>query len=554
MLRAQVRRRPRNAAAHHALGKALAERGDVAAALTSLSAAVRLSTTAADLSRRIDFADLLTHAGDVEAAAHEYRAVLALRPDRGDVWLKLGRLYERHNRVPTVSAGDRAEALRAYRQAIACAPSVFVAYTDLYRLLLRDGTLEDALAETARLDGRGDPEQMVRGLASALKALGRKEEAIACCSGILSRAPEDQMARITRAECLTALREFEAATADIEEAVRRHPTSDYVAWTSLLHQIRLGRWDQAQARFRAARRVFERGADRSSDRSSTRSSDRGLARWDGRPAPGKTILFEFRPTVTGVALGFGDLFQVSRFLPLARDRGLRVVVEYPRQMMALMRAVPGTDAVVRPYDRAFPVHYITRAFNVGLMLAPPDLHGSPPYIRVSRQRQAAWRAHIDGDAKTRLRVGIVWASKMAGLELDPFVAKSIPLDALRPLTKIPGVTLYSLQMGPEATRLAAMSRPPRMIDLGSRTRDFSDTAAAIANLDLIITVDTATLHLAGAMGRPCWGLLPYQPCWRWPIAGDTTPWYDSVRLFRQPAPGRWTPVIDDVRAALVALR
>jgi tetratricopeptide (TPR) repeat protein len=520
------------------------------------------------VSRRIDLADLLTHAlrpdGEIDAAARQYRAVLASQPHRGDVWLKLGRLYEGHQRVPAMSADHRAEALRAYRQAIACAPSVFVPYVDLYRLVLRTGTVEDALAETEHLNGCGDPEQMVRGLAGALKTLGRHEEAIACCSGILSRHPGDEVARITRAESFTALREIEAATADIEEAVRTHPTSEYVGWTSLLHLVRLGRWDEAQRRFRAAHQFFER------------PSDRGLPAWTGRPAPGKTILFDFRPTLAGDALGYGDLFQMSRFLKLARDRGLRVVAEFPKPMVALMRSLPGAADVVRPYDRAFPVHYVSRAFNTGLLVAPPRLDGSQPdggqshsdqshrnqpfssqsdrsqpYIGVSRQRRIAWRTHVD--AETTLRVGVVWASKAVGLELDPFAAKSIPLDALRPLTTIPDVTIYSLQTGTETTRLANMSPPLRVIDLGSRFRDFRDTAAAIANLDLVITVDTAVLHLAGAMHHPCWGLLPYRPCWRWPIAGERTPWYPSVRLFRQPSPGRWSPVVDEVRAALAAL-
>lgn len=537
-LRAHARRRPQDAAAQHALGKALAERGDVAEALASLRAAVHLS---ADVALRADLADLLACAGDVEAAAQQYRAALALRPDRGDVWLKLGWLYAGRNRVPTVSGDDRAQALRAYRQAIACAPSVFLPYIELYRLLLRDGTLEDALAETQRLNGRGDPEQMARALAYALKTQGRKEEAIAYCSRILSRSPGDQSARITRAECFTALREFEAATADFEEALRTHPTSGHAAWASLLHLIRLGHWDEAQERFRAARQHLEPPSDR---------ADRGLPAWDGLPAPGKTLLIEFRPTLIGDGLGYGDLFQQSRFLALARDRGLHVVAEFPKPMVAVMRSVPGPDAVVRPHDRAFPVHYRSRAFNVGLLLASPGLGGSQPYIRVSRQRRVAWRRHCDSG--NRLRIGVVWASKATGFESDPFVAKSIPLESLRPLTEIPDVSLYSLQTGPEATRLAAMPTPLRVIDLGSLFRDFSDTAAAIANLDLVITVDTAVLHLAGAMNRPCWGLLPYLPCWRWPVAGETTPWYASVRLFRQPAPGRWDQVIQDVCVALAA--
>ena len=266
--------------------------------------------------------------------------------------------------------------------------------------------------------------------------------------------------------------------------------------------------------------------------------------WDGQSLEGRTILLRCEQ-------GVGDVIQFIRYAPMVKDRGAMVLLEARPGLGALARAFPGVDAIFASSEPPGAFDYwiglldLPRVFASTLDTIPAEV----PYLRADPERVEHWRARLA--PHQGLKVGLVWAG-------DPRHPRdrerSIALDALAPLTAIAGVQCFSLQKGPAAAALAARAHGTRIIDLADTLDDYADTAAAIEALDLIVTVDTSVAHLAGSLGRPVWTLLAKPAEWRWLEEGDASPWYPTMRLFRQKEPRDWGEVIERVRAALVTIR
>ena len=267
----------------------------------------------------------------------------------------------------------------------------------------------------------------------------------------------------------------------------------------------------------------------------------GVPRWDGAPLGGRTILLDAEQ-------GYGDTIQFLRYAPLVAQRGGKVIVRCAPELLGLFKGTSGVREVVArgaPVP-AFDVHCPLPSLPLVLGTVPENIPAQVPYIHAEPGHAAQWRARL-ADGAAMYRVGLVWSSQSKHRTAP---AKSLPLAVLAPLAGIPGVRFYSLQKG-EAAREA--QRPPaamQLEDLSGELRDFSDTAAVVANLDLVISVDTAVAHLAGAMGRPAWTLLKFAPDWRWLLVREDCPWYPGMRLFRQKAPAAWHAVIEEVARAL----
>ena len=201
--------------------------------------------------------------------------------------------------------------------------------------------------------------------------------------------------------------------------------------------------------------------------------------------------------------------------------------------------VRGED--VPPFDVQFPLVSLPRIFGSDEDSLPSDV----PYLKAPEPCREAWRAPAGGDEG--VRVGLIWA----GSPDHPNDAnRSLQADLYRPLLSVPGVTFHSLQTGDGASQLGRWDQAGRVRDFGPQIQDFADAAAAMERLDLVITVDTAPAHLAGALGRPVWVLLPHVPDWRWMLEREDSPWYPTMRLFRQPSPGNWAEVVERVKDAL----
>ncbi|MBI3710034.1 MAG: hypothetical protein HY246_20500, partial [Proteobacteria bacterium] len=245
--------------------------------------------------------------------------------------------------------------------------------------------------------------------------------------------------------------------------------------------------------------------------------------------------------------GLGDTIQFIRYVPLVAALGGRVVLQVSPELKRLLQAFPGVERLVAPADELprYDVHLsllsLPRAFATELPTIPDDVPyvtAEPAAVRAWGQRLAAYRGR---------RVGLVWAGRP---EHRNDRNRSLQLQKLATLAAVPDVTFLSLQKGPAAAQLAGPPAGFSPVDLGQELGDFADTAAVIANLDLVISVDTSVAHLAGALGRPVWCLLPFAPDWRWLRGREDSPWYPTMRLFRQRRHGDWSDVAARVVEAL----
>jgi Flp pilus assembly protein TadD len=261
------------------------------------------------------------------------------------------------------------------------------------------------------------------------------------------------------------------------------------------------------------------------------------ARWDGNSLPsGRLLVFSDQ--------GFGDVLQFVRFLPEAKARSqARVILSSPPELTPLLDSVAGADEVVdQNLEPAGVAAEIALASLPGLLRTDPR-QTTCPYLRADKQLAPS----LLSGSQASLRVGLAWQGNPA--QSHDYI-RSVPLNRLLPWADVPGVEWFSLQVN-EAGRSQIADAPQWALrDLGAELKNFAETAAVVQQLDLVITVDTSLAHLCGALGQPVWTLLGHTPDWRWGLTGDSTPWYPTMRLFRQPRRGDWDPVVAQVKQAL----
>ena len=258
--------------------------------------------------------------------------------------------------------------------------------------------------------------------------------------------------------------------------------------------------------------------------------------WDGRPLDGRDVLVR-------CLHGLGDTIQYIRYAPLIRQRARSLTIEAQPELKSLLAQSRLADQVITwgerepPWDQQIEIVELPRIFRTTIGTIPQKV----PYLDAGCSPAAA-----PSNGAGRLRVGVVWASSTYNL------ARSIPLDQMARLFDAPRVSFFSLQAGEERAQLRRWP-DPRIADWQTDSAYVVTTAAKLNSLDLLVTVDTMIAHLAGALARPVWTLLPYQCDWRWMLAREDSPWYPTMRLFRQHRPGDWQPVIERVLAELKAL-
>jgi hypothetical protein len=402
--------------------------------------------------------------------------------------------------------------------------------------------------------------------ASELRQSGRAAESLPHFRAVLARAPHRWDAWADYGNALADLDRHADALEAFGKALARRPgeprvlqnrgialleTNDPVAAGADFRQALAGGGEAASLRFDLALAHLLSGdlatgfalyeARFGDPRLRTPPRPLPYPRWSGtEPLAGQRILLHAEQ-------GLGDTLQFARYVPLVAARGATVVLEAPAPLAGLLGQLDGVTAVVArggplpDVDWHCPLGSLPLAFGTTLASIPAGV----PYLRAEPGDVAGWRA-APGDR--RPRVGLVWAGNPRHRNDR---RRSLPLAALAPLARGPW-QLVGLQKDiglDDAQRLAGW----QAIDAGPRLRDFAATAAALTALDLVVTVDTAVAHLAGALGRPAWVLLPYAPDWRWLLGRADSPWYPTLRLFRQPRPGDWASVVRLVTAALAEL-
>jgi tetratricopeptide (TPR) repeat protein len=264
-------------------------------------------------------------------------------------------------------------------------------------------------------------------------------------------------------------------------------------------------------------------------------------RWSGEAFAGRRLYVHSEQ-------GFGDTFQFVRYLPRVKARGGTVIFETRKALIGLFKNRPEIDELIvfstdrqpaAEFDLYVPLASLPGIFSTTLEHLPATV----PYIFADRGKSARWKERLNTGG---IKVGLVWA----GTNTDP--RRACALKWLKSLSDMAGVHLYGLQKGIAAEQIEAEGLPQgmQMINLGQEFEDFTDTAAVIENLDLVISIDTSVAHLAGAMGKPVWVMLPYVADWRWFLNRDDSPWYPTMRLFRQSEPGNWQSVGQRIAAEL----
>jgi hypothetical protein len=272
----------------------------------------------------------------------------------------------------------------------------------------------------------------------------------------------------------------------------------------------------------------------------TRELPRQCPRWTGTSLAGRTILLDCEQA-------YGDTLQFIRYAELLKRQGATVIVECMEAIASLLARCPGVDRVVvagQPLpdvDVHIPLLSLPTIFRTSLESIPADV----PYLRPDPALVESWKNELS--SRRELKIGIAWQGN-PGQASDRF--RSFPLAQFAAIARMPDVQLHSLQMGSGREQLSAFGEPSPVVDLGDRLGDFHDTAAIVSNLDLLITCDSAPAHLAGALGIKVWVALTLIPDWRWMLGRNDSPWYPSMRLFRQNRPGDWDAVFRNIQAAL----
>ncbi|MEY4592430.1 MAG: hypothetical protein RIR18_1325 [Pseudomonadota bacterium] len=432
--------------------------------------------------------------GDLKKAEVIFRQALSLNPNFPEVLANLGFLLDQQSRY--------AEAEENYRHTLELAPDQFETHLNLATLLesqKRFGEAELIYLKAIALNPQSPAAWSNLGVLLACSK--RETEAERCYRHALALSPDYRKASFNLAYLLLRQGKFQEGWQCLEAR----------DWYSLI----------------------EKQLD--------------CPRWQGEEIAGKSILI-------GIEGGRGDMIQLCRYTKQLKSQGAKhVSVLCHRELKGLLQRLSGIDHVVSlgeplpniELDYWVPPLSLPFLFQTRLDTIPADI----PYLTAEQEKIEYW-ASVIGDTENSLRVGLVWKGNP---KFENDADRSlISLAELLPLSQVPHVRYFSLQKGEGENEAASPPQHFPLVNLGPRINDFSDTAAIVMNLDLVITVDTAVAHLTGALGKPCWVMLPnYKTDWRWLVGRNDSPWYPSVmRLFRQNHQGSWITVIAEVKAAL----
>jgi tetratricopeptide (TPR) repeat protein len=475
---------------------------------------------------------LACQAGHADVALHHLGRALARQPQDAALHGLTGMVFR--------TLGRPGEARASLEAALRLDPNSAVAHNDLGIVLAEQGALAQAVPhfETA---ARLDPglAQAHYNRARALGGLERLDDAIAANRQALRLDPGYVNARNNIAIELGRLGRYDEAFAQLDEALRLDPADPAAHCNRAVLLLRCGRFAEGFAEYEWRWRTRP-----------PKSPPRDFPQppWNGEDIRDATIMLHAEQ-------GFGDTLQFCRYAPLVARRCGKVYLEVPRALLRLLRQslgaenleviprladFPATHALPRT-DYHCPLLSLPRVLGTSLVDVPADI----PYLAADAAQAAAWSQRL-ADLPGR-KVGLVWA----GLpQYADDAHRSLPLERLAPLGGVAGVTFISLQTGAPAGQAAVPPPGLTLHDASAGLRDFADTAALVAALDLVISVDTAAAHLAGALGTKVWLLNRFDTDWRWLIDRAASPWYPTVRIFRQPRRGDWDSVLAHVCAEL----
>jgi tetratricopeptide (TPR) repeat protein len=554
-----LRRRPASLTANMGLGNALAFIGKYEEALAFYQRALALHPRLPEAEFASGF--ILARLGRLAEAEARYRAALSKRPDFAAAWVNLGCLNREQGREAAAeTALSRALALQPnlisgwinlailkrergrFRQAEDCLRKAFEINPDQVETLIAwcrfcaaQSDLPGARAWLQWALARSPSNEEAHNMEGILlHAEGRFDEAVAAFER--AEALGSRVAASNRGNSLLELGRNEEALRAHETAVEHDPVNAGAKYNLALTRLRLGDWRRGWSGYEA--RWHFREVHRTPRRFS-------VPRWQGEPLAGRRILLHAEQ-------GLGDTIQFCRYAILVAERGGVPILQVQKPVEHLLRSLPVVragraevsllDAALPPLDLECPLMSLPAVFATTVETVP-----WPGAYLAAETESAAEKLRQFPSVGSGRRIGLAWAGNPR-YKADR--SRSTRLRTLLPLLRAVRATWISLQKGEPATQLSALPRDLSVLDASSGDRDLSETAATIATLDLVIATDTSIAHLAGAMGKPVWILLPHFADWRWMQNSGTSPWYPTARLFRQTTPGDWRGVIDRVISLL----
>jgi len=501
------------------------------------------------------------------AAVEKCKQAVSIKPDYAEAYNTMGFSLEKQQQY--------AEAIKYYKKAVQFKPDFAEAYNHLGVVLNTQGHPAEAI-DNYKQALRLDPNyaEVHNNMGIALKELKQFAQAISCFEQAIRLEPDFAEAYYNLANSLRDETRCTEAIENYRQAVRLKP--DYAeaynhlgvvlnaqaGYTEVIENLEAiknyrralqlnpdfaeAHWNLSLVLLRTGKLIegwkeYEWRRNPKLD-ITTYPHCYEIPRWDGSCFSGKRLLVHYEQ-------GLGDTLHFVRYLPMVKARGGTVILEVRKPLYKLLQGFPGVDDLVEAspdnkplvnFDNHISLMDLPQIFETTLETIPAEV----PYINCCPKKIEHWRNKLAGPD---LKVGIVWAgSPSHGNDQN----RSCTLKYFEPLTKIDGVRLYGLQKGEAAEQVDELADEMTITNLGTEFEDFTDTAAAIENLDLVISVDTSVLHLAGAMGKPAWALLPFAPEWRWMLNRQDSPWYPTMKLFRQKKWGQWESVFQDVAEEL----
>ncbi|HMK38879.1 MAG TPA: tetratricopeptide repeat protein, partial [Bacteroidota bacterium] len=517
----------------------------------------------ADLYHRVG--SLRQSRGDLDEAIRCYRTALELNPELAETWAQLGtalilkklpeeayRALENALRIkpdfPEVlnnigmvmkERGQADIAERCFRMALRSKKDYAPAFNNLGTLFLdlsRFSEAEEQFREAVRLS----PEFHLawNNLGNALCGLGNFQEAKQIYRSVIEHDPSIPEVHFNLAAALQHEHRFEESILGYDEALRLRPGYAEARLNRALVLLLRGElregWRDYECRFQVKdpRRIYVPPGPEN-------------LRWDGSDIRGMRILV--RPEQ-----GFGDTIQFSRYIPLLAERGAGVLFECPKELCGLFRGFPGVETLIefRAEAPSIPFDRYVQLLSLPGLLGTDSVASIPwpgPYVKADPSVADSVRSRFDDGV---FHVGIAWGGNPVHRNDHN---RSCALSEFLPLLDVSGVRIHSLQKGKPVSQLQSLPGGDRIDNLDPLLTDFSVTAAVLSHLDLVIAVDTSVAHLAGAMGRPVWTLIPYRPDWRWLLDRTDSPWYPGMKLFRQSSHADWAGVISEVRSHLIRM-
>ena len=468
------------------------------------------------------------HLKHYKEAISSFQQAIALAPQDVESHMRLADLLRTRAR--------HAEAVVKYQDVIALAPDTAEAHNDLAICLKEQGCFTEAIAAQKRaLELAPETVDFHINMAGILQSQGALAEAMTTCHQAIKLNPKEANIYYSLASVQRDAGQIDEAISNNQQAIELAPQWAPPHWNQAVCHLLAGQFAEAWKQYPWRHKVdFKLGYPHR----------HAQPQWDGSRFTGKRLLVHCEQ-------GHGDAIQFARYLPLVKSRGGDVVFGAWESLVELAANMSGVDEVApmtwdAPPDCDFDLRTSILDLPALFGTTLESIDASVPYVTVDPAKLRYWQQQLNTE---QFKVGIAWAGSPKHTNDRN---RSCALDLFEPLAQLDDIALYSLQRDVSDIRTRQQLEALGIKQIADQFFNFSDTSAAISNLDLIITVDTAVLHLAGALGLSTWGLIPYSPDWRWMLHRADSPWYPTLRLFRQPRPGDWQSVFERVSLELPA--